>query len=154
MAEKSKRIKAQGTKVEISKASSANLDDDKLDFVDLNTTSKTINWQGGQSSEIDATTLASDEKESELGLPDPGEFSVDGNYSSDDAGQLILRAARGTGDKYVFRVTFRDKSQFLFIGMVRQYTWSAGVDGIVTSTYSVRVSGAPKEVPPPVVPAG
>ena len=88
---------AQGTKVEISKTSSSNLDDEALVFVDLNTTSKTINWQGGQSSEIDATTLASDEKESELGLPDPGEFSVDGNYSSDDAGQLILRGARGTG---------------------------------------------------------
>ncbi|EAY61814.1 hypothetical protein BCPG_00018 [Burkholderia cenocepacia PC184] len=37
--------------------------------------------------------------------------------------------------------------------MVRQYTWSAAVDGIVTSTYSVRVSGSVKEVPP-AVPAG
>jgi hypothetical protein len=48
----------------------------------------------------------------------------------------------------VFRVTFTDKSQFLFVGMVRQYTWSAGVDGIVTSTYSIRLSGSPKVVPP------
>ncbi|MGY6240747.1 phage tail tube protein [Burkholderia ambifaria] len=148
MAEKSKRIKAQGTKVEISKTVSADVDDNTLVFVDLNTTSKTINWQGGQSSEIDATTLASEEKESELGLPDPGEFSVDGNYSSDDAGQGVLRAARSSGEKHVFRVTFTDKSQFLFVGMVRQYTWSAGVDGIVTSTYSIRLSGSPKVVPP------
>ncbi|KVL39790.1 phage tail tube protein [Burkholderia sp. MSMB1835] len=154
MAEKSKRIKAQGTKVEVSKTVSTDLDDKTLVFVDLNTTSKTVQWQGGQSSEIDATTLASEEKESELGLPDPGEFSVDGNYSSDDEGQVILRAARGTGEKRVFRVTFRNGAQFLFVGMVRQYTWSAGVDGIVTSTYSIRVSGSPKEVPPPAVPAG
>lgn len=148
MAEKSKRIKAQGTKVEVSKTVSTDLDDKTLVFVDLNTTGKTIQWQGGQSSEIDVTTLASEEKEFELGLPDPGEFSVDGNYSSDDEGQLALRAARGTGEKRVFRVTFRNGAQFLFVGMVRQYTWSAGVDGIVTSTYSVRVSGSPKEVPP------
>ncbi|MGU7780530.1 phage tail tube protein [Burkholderia sp. PU8-34] len=154
MAEKSKRIKSQGTKVEVSKTVSTDLESKTLTFVDLNTTSKTIQWQGGQSSEIDATTLASDEKESELGLPDPGEFSVDGNYSSDDEGQGILRAARATGEKRVFRVTFRDRSQFLFVGMVRQYTWSAGVDGIVTSTYSVRVSGSPKEVPPSAAPAG
>ncbi|AFQ50446.1 phage tail tube protein [Burkholderia cepacia] len=154
MAEKSKRIKSQGTKVEVSKTVSTDLDGNTLTFVDLNTTSKTIQWQGGQSSEIDSTTLASDEKEYELGLPDPGEFSVDGNYSSDDEGQLILRAARGTGEKRVFRVTFRNGSKFLFVGMVRQYTWSAGVDGIVTSTYSVRVSGSPKEVPPPAPPAG
>lgn len=148
MAEKSKRIKAQGTKVEVSKTVSTDLDDKTLVFVDLNTTGKTIQWQGGQSSEIDVTTLASEEKEFELGLPDPGEFSVDGNYSSDDEGQLALRVARGTGEKRVFRVTFRNGAQFLFVGMVRQYTWSAGVDGIVTSTYSVRVSGSPKEVPP------
>lgn len=154
MAEKSKRIKAQGTKVEVSKTVSTDLESKTLTFVDLNTTGKTIQWQGGQSSEIDATTLASEEKEYELGLPDPGEFSVDGNYSSDDQGQGILRAARATGEKRVFRVTFRDSSQFLFVGMVRQYTWSAGVDGIVTSTYSVRVSGSPKEIPPSVPPAG
>ena len=154
MAEKSKRIKAQGTRVEVSKTVSTNLDDKTLVFVDLNTTGKSIQWQGGQSSEIDATTLASEEKEYELGLPDPGEFSVDGNYSSDDEGQKILRAARGTGEKRVFSVTFRDGSKFLFVGMVRQYTWSAGVDGIVTSTYSVRVSGSPKEVPPMAPPAG
>ncbi|HHV7520139.1 TPA: phage tail tube protein [Burkholderia orbicola] len=154
MAEKSKRIKAQGTKVEISKTVSADLDDNTLVFVDLGTTTKTINWQGGQSADIDATTLESEEKESEVGLADPGEFSVDGNYSPDDEGQKVLRAARATGDKHVFRVTFRDKSQFLFAGMVRQYTWSAAVDGIVTSTYSVRVSGSAKEVPPPAVPAG
>ncbi|HEM7889423.1 phage tail tube protein [Burkholderia cepacia] len=149
MAEKSKRIKAQGTKVEVSKTVSTDLDDKTLVFVDLNTTGKTVQWQGGQSSEIDVTTLASEEKEFELGLPDPGEFSVEGNYSSDDEGQLILRAARGTGEKRVFRVTFRNAAQFLFTGMVRQYNWSAGVDGVVTSTYSVRVSGSPKEVPPP-----
>ena len=154
MAEKSKRIKAQGTKVEVSKTVSTNLDDKTLVFVDLNTTGKSIQWQGGQSSEIDATTLASEEKEYELGLPDPGEFSVDGNYSSDDEGQKILRAARGTGEKRVFSVTFRDGSKFLFVGMVRQYTWSAGADGIVTSTYSVRASGSPKEVPPMAPPAG
>ncbi|MBU9461367.1 phage tail protein [Burkholderia multivorans] len=154
MAEKSKRIKSQGTQVEVSKTASVDLDDDTLVFVDLNTTSKTIQWQGGQSAEIDVTTLASEEKEFELGLADPGEFSVEGNYSSDDEGQMILRAARPTGEKHVFRVTFRNGAKFLFLGMVRQYNWSAGVDGIVSSTYSVRVSGSPKELPPSPPAAG
>ncbi|MBF3725119.1 phage tail protein, partial [Burkholderia pseudomallei] len=72
MAEKSKRIKAQGTKVEVSKVASTDFDAADLVFVDLSTTGKQIQWQGGQSEEIDATTFASDEKESELGLPDPG----------------------------------------------------------------------------------
>ncbi|WP_205168833.1 phage tail tube protein [Burkholderia sp. LMG 13014] len=153
MAEKSKRIKAQGTKVEVSKTVSTDLESKTLTFVDLNTTGKTFQWQGGQSSEIDATTLASEEKEYELGLPDPGEFSVDGNFSSTDEGQGILRAARATGEKRVFRATFVDGSQFLFVGMVRQYTWSAGVDGLITATFSVRVSGSPK-LTPPTQPAG
>jgi len=153
MAEKSKRIKAQGTKVEVSKTVSTDLESKTLTFVDLNTTGKTFQWQGGQSSEIDATTLASEEKEYELGLPDPGEFSVDGNFSSTDEGQGILRAARATGEKRVFRATFVDGSQFLFVGMVRQYTWSAGVDGLITATFSVRVSGSPK-LTPPAQPAG
>ncbi|AAL40285.1 putative gp11 [Burkholderia thailandensis USAMRU Malaysia  len=148
-AERSKRTKAQGTKVEVSKMASTDLDAADLVFVDLSATGKQIQWQGGQSEEIDATTFASDEKESELGLPDPGEFSVDGNYQSNDEGQNILRAARATGEKYVFRVTFADKSQFLFVGMVRQYTWAASVNGLISATYSVRVSGAPKLVPPP-----
>ncbi|KEZ04808.1 tail protein [Burkholderia sp. MSh2] len=154
MAEKSKRTKAQGTKVEVSKTISTDIDDVALVFVDLDTTGKTFQWQGGQSSEIDATTLASEEKEFELGLPDPGEFSVDGNFSSTDEGQGILRAARSTGEKRVFRATFVDGSKFLFVGMVRQYTWSAGVDGLVAATFSVRVSGAPKLIPPPAHPAG
>lgn len=153
MAEKSKRIKAQGTKVEVSKTVSTDLESKTLTFVDLNTTGKTFQWQGGQSSEIDATTLASEEKEYELGLPDPGEFSVDGNFSSTDEGQGILRAARATGEKRVFRATFVDGSQFLFVGMVRQYTWSAGVDGLIAATFSVRVSGSPK-LTPPAQPAG
>ena len=153
MAEKSKRIKAQGTKVEVSKTVSTDLESKTLTFVDLNTTGKTFQWQGGQSSEIDATTLASEEKEYELGLPDPGEFSVDGNFSSTDEGQDILRAARSTGEKRVFRATFVDGSQFLFVGMVRQYTWSAGVDGLIAATFSVRVSGSPK-LTPPAQPAG
>ncbi|SMG00333.1 phage tail tube protein [Burkholderia singularis] len=149
MAEKSKRTKSQGTKVEVSKVASTDLDAADLAYVDLSTTGKQIQWQGGQSEEIDVTTFASDEKEFELGLPDPGEFSVEGNYKADDEGQTILRTARATGEKHVFRVTFSDKSQFLFVGMVRQYTWSSSVNGIVTSNYSVRVSGAPKLVAAP-----
>jgi hypothetical protein len=149
MAEKSKRTKSQGTKVEVSKLASSDLEAKDQVFVDLSTTGKQIQWQGGQSEEIDTTTFASDEKEFELGLPDPGEFSVEGNYKSDDEGQGVLRAARATGEKHVFRVTFSDKSQFLFAGMVRQYTWSSAVNGIVSTNYSVRVSGAPKIVPAP-----
>ncbi|AHE29356.1 phage tail tube protein [Burkholderia pseudomallei] len=149
MAERSKRIRSQGTKVEVSKVPSYDLDANDITFVDLNTTTKQIQWQGGQSEEIDATTFASEQKESELGLGDPGEFSVQGNYSSDDEGQLILRAAHSTKSKHVLRVTFSDKSQFLMIGMVRQYSWSGGVNAIISSSYSIRLSGAPKIVPPP-----
>ncbi|KKL33988.1 tail protein [Burkholderia contaminans FFH2055] len=152
MAEKSKRTKAQGTKVEVSKTASTDYDDKALVFVDLNTTTKQVQWQGGQSAEIDATTFASDEKETELGLADPGEFSVEGNYAPEDDGQTLLFDAHSTKEKHVFRVTFANGWQFLFVGMVRQFSWGAQVDGLVTSNYSVRVSGKPKRVPP--VPAG
>ncbi|WP_186058873.1 phage tail tube protein [Burkholderia gladioli] len=154
MAGKSKRIKSQGLKLEISSVPSEDLDAQGLVFVDLSATGKQVSYQGGQSDEIDTTTFASDEKEFELGLGDPGELSVEGNYKPSDAGQAVLLDAHRTKNKYVVRISFadEDKTQSLVVGMVRQYQWQAAVNGIVSSTYSLRLSGATKIVTTP--PAG
>ncbi|WP_414440457.1 phage tail tube protein [Burkholderia sp. 22PA0099] len=151
MAGKSKRIKSQGLKLEISSLPSEDLDAQGLVFVDLSTSGKQVSFQGGQSDEIDTTTFASDEKEFELGLGDPGELSIEGNYKPSDAGQAVLLAAHTSKAKYVIRVSFADEdsTKFLVVGMVRQYQWQAAVNGVVSSTYSLRLSGGSKIVTTP-----
>lgn len=64
-------------------------------------------------------------------------------------GQVIRVDSIEIRDASGATTTLSDKSQFLMIGMVRQYSWSGGVNAIISSSYSIRLSGAPKIVPPP-----
>ncbi|CRM53165.1 hypothetical protein [Pseudomonas sp. 31 R 17] len=139
---KSKYVKSQGTQVSVSKTSTTDPTDDTLEFADLSVTIKQPQFQGGQSDEIETTTLASDAKEFTTGLADNGTFSMSGNWKADDEAQTVLREARDDGEPRAFKVVFKDKTSSLFLGLVTQFTWDAAPNSTVNGTFNVRITGA------------
>lgn len=134
----------QGTQLGVSSAPADDLDAAGITYADLAVTIKDPNFQGGQTTEIDVTVLASQAKEYALGLDDNGTFSMAGNWKVGDPAQKALVTARSDKKTRAFRVTFSDGSKFEFLGLVTQYQWQGQLDNVVSATFNVRVSGAVK----------
>lgn len=107
-----------------------------------------ITYQGGASTEIDVTTLCSTAKEFRLGLEDSGTLSVSGHWKQGNAAHAVLRTAAGDKLQRLIIVTFVDGSTFSCLAFVTQRGFSAAVDGVVTATYSFRLTGDTLEVDP------
>lgn len=117
-------------------------------LVSLDCTAKEIQYQSGTANEIDVTTFCSDAKEFRLGLDDPGQFTFSGHWVQTDAAHAVLRAAAIDKQSRLFIVTFPDTSTFSALGFVSQRSFSAAVDGVVTSSFTVRLTGAVVETEP------
>ena len=141
-ATKAKFVKTQGTKLAVSKLTTLNPADSGLQWADLSVTIKQPQFQGGQSDEIEVTTLASEAKEFTVGLADNGTFSMSGNWKADDEAQMVLRAARDDGNPRAFKAEFVDGSKSGFLGLVTQFTWDAAPNGTVNGTFNVRITGS------------
>ncbi len=139
---KSKYVKSQGTQLSVSTTASTDPDDSELVYADLSVTIKQPQFQGGQSDEIETTTLASDAKEFTTGLADNGTFSMAGNWKADDPAQTVLRTARDDGQPRAFKVVFKDATSTVFLGFVTQFTWDAAPNSTVNGTFNVRITGA------------
>ena len=139
---KSKFVKSQGTRLKVSTVATQDPSDADLEFADLSVTIKQPQFQGGQSDEIETTTLASEAKEFTTGLADNGTFSMSGNWKADDPAQTVLRQARDDGLARAFHVTFKDATTTEFLGLVTQFTWDAAPNSTVNGTINVRITGA------------
>lgn len=139
---KAKFVKTQGTKLKVSKLTTINPKDPDLEWADLSVTIKQPQFQGGQSDEIETTTLASEAKEFTTGLADNGTFSMAGNWKADDEAQTVLRTARDDGEPRAFTSVFKDGTSSSFLGLVTQFTWDAAPNGTVNGTFNVRITGA------------
>ncbi|QEA10897.1 major tail subunit [Bordetella phage vB_BbrS_PHB09] len=149
---KAKYQLTQGTKLEVSTAPADDLEAAGITYADLSVTIKDPNFQGGQTTEIDVTVLASEAKEFGLGLDDNGTFAMSGHWMPDDPAQAALIAARSDKETRAFRVTFRDESTFEFLGLVTQFQWQSQLDNTISGSFNVRVSGAVKMTAAPVTP--
>ena len=139
---KAKFVKTQGTKLKVSKLTTLNPKDPDLEWADLSVTIKQPQFQGGQSDEIETTTLASEVKEFTTGLADNGTFSMAGNWKADDEAQTVLRTARDDGEPRAFQTVFKDGTASDFLGLVTQFTWDAAPNGTVNGTFNVRITGS------------
>lgn len=103
-------------------------------------------WSGldGQAGDIDVTDLDSLAKEFRAGLVDYGSFSGTCQFSQTDAGQQALRSSQAAaGPSSAFVVTHKSGAVIArFNGYAKQFTQSGGVDGVVESNFSVKISGA------------
>lgn len=108
-----------------------------------------IQYQGGTATEIDVTTFCSTAKEFRLGLEDSGTMSVTGHWLIGNPAHDVIRAAASDKLTRLIVVTFEDGSVFKCLAFVAQRSWTAAVDGVVTASYSFRLTGPTEEVDPP-----
>lgn len=139
--------KSQKTVIRISSAPTTLEGIDTATFLDLSCTIKEIQFTGGQKTDIDYTTLCSDEQENFNGLPAPSEISLSGNFYKNPA-QDALRDAYDNDTRYAFQVIYPSGNGFQFLAEIRQHTWSVSTNSAVTSTFSLRLKGKPTIITP------
>lgn len=97
---------------------------------------------GGQAAEIDVTTLCSTAIERRLGLKDAGEASLSINFVPGDAAQIELEAARSDGEARWFKIVLPSGAgTMVFQALVRQISFTVGVNEAVQGTASLRLTG-------------
>lgn len=101
-----------------------------------------MQFTAGQKQDIDVTTLCSVEQENINGLGAASEISMSGNFYL-NAAQNALRSAYDNDTTYGFKVIFPSGNGFTFMAEVRQHTRSAGTNGVVAATFSLRLKGKP-----------
>lgn len=140
-------VLVQGTTVQISSAAETDVAPSPLPtMVSLDCTARQIQYQSGTANEIDVTTFCSTAKEFRLGLDDPGQFTFTGHWVQTDAAHAVIRTAAADKQTRLFIVTFEDGSTFSALGFVSQRGFDAAVDGVVTGSFTIRLTGAVAEV--------
>ena len=134
--------RSQLTKIMISFAPVTAETLDSASYLGLSCTIKEVQFTAGQKQDIDVTTLCSVEQENINGLGAASEISMSGNFYL-NAAQNALRSAYDNDTTYGFKVIFPSGNGFTFMAEVRQHTWSAGTNGVVAATFSLRLKGKP-----------
>lgn len=96
----------------------------------------------GSASEIDVTNMSSTAKEYRLGLTDPGQFSINIDYDSANAGHVALRAKQISGVIVPFQLTLPNSTVITFTGFVKKFSLAGGVDAVAKTSVDIRISGA------------
>lgn len=143
-------VLVQGTSIKISKnevTSTSISPDPQMDSLDC--IGREIQYQGGTADEIEVTSICSSAKEFRTGLEDPGTLTVTGHWVQTNDAHKTIRTAAQDKKLRLIEVTFNDGSVFRALGTVQQRSWSAAVSGVVTATFTFRLSGATQEVDAP-----
>lgn len=96
----------------------------------------------GSASEIDVTNLDSPAKEFRLGLVDPGQFTINIDYDSANAGHIALRAKQVSGVISNFKLTLPNATVITFTGFVKKFSLQGGVDAVAKTAVDIRITGA------------
>ena len=114
----------------------------------------TINMEDAESAVIDVTCLSSSAREKILGIEDNGALTLDLNVNFDDAGYIILKGARASGDAIGFQVELALEGSetigrtFTFEGLVKSLPWQASLDSAITGNATIEITGAVVEAEP------
>jgi len=103
---------------------------------------RTFSGFDGSASEIDVTNLESVAKEFRLGLVDPGNFTLELDYDSANAGHVALRAKQVSGALSSFKLTLPNATVVTFSGYVKKFSLGGGVDEVAKTSVELRISGA------------
>jgi hypothetical protein len=101
-----------------------------------------IGAPSGEAADIDCTHLESTAKEYLVGLPDEGNIEISMNAMTSDAGHDELIAAKDSQERRWIKITWSNADVWYVKGLVKKYTWSAGVDAKIEAATSIRTSGA------------
>ncbi|MEQ5673230.1 phage tail tube protein [Providencia stuartii] len=134
--------KTQGTKISVSRLAATDITAVETDSVSIDCTTKEVSFTGGQKADIDVTTFCSTEQENINGLAAPAEVTISGNWTPDE-GQEVLRQAYDDDTVHAFKVVFPSGNGFAFLAEVRQNSWSAATNGVVSASFTLRLKGKP-----------
>ena len=95
----------------------------------------------GSASEIDVSNLSSTAKEYRLGLTDPGQFTLNIDYDSSNAGHIALRAKQVSGLLSNFKLTLPNAQNITFTGFVKKFALAGAVDAVAKTAVDIRISG-------------
>lgn len=97
----------------------------------------------GEASDIDITHLSSSAKEFAVGLKDEGTITLTLDYDPDDAGQTDLQTSVDNSAMCKFKITLPSTvGAFTFSGTPKSFSKEIAVDGVITSSVTIRTSGA------------
>lgn len=100
------------------------------------------NQQDAGADQIEVSTICSTAKEFEQGLSDSGTLQLDFNWAGNQTVQAAMRAAKISGDKLAFKVTFPgDGGMVIMIGTVQQSSFQGAVNGVWTGSATIKLSG-------------
>ncbi|KQO53365.1 phage tail tube protein [Sphingomonas sp. Leaf257] len=97
---------------------------------------------GGSAAVIDTTDFDSTAKEKSMGLPDEGQCSIGMIFMPKDAGQLAMRAARGTRAATKFRITLADGTKYDFTAYVLTFERTGEQDDVVKASSNLEITGS------------
>lgn len=103
---------------------------------------------GGSAAVIDTTDFDSAAKEKSMGLPDEGQCSVSMIFIAKDAGQLAMRAARGTRAATKFRITLSDSTKYELTAYVLTFERNGEQDDVVKASSNLEITGPIVETVP------
>jgi hypothetical protein len=103
---------------------------------------KTFTGPDGAATVIDVSNLLSAAKEKRMGLPDEGNFSIDIDMDTLDAGQLAMMAARNAQTQKQFKLTLPNASTATFSGFLTKIAASGGVDNVLKRSIDIAITGA------------
>ena len=96
----------------------------------------------GEASDIEITTLASTAKEYRQGLQDFGNFSITLMRDPNDSGQAELESAKANQATRECILTLASGDVATFNAYVKSVSIDGGVDGVVTGTCNLKITGA------------
>lgn len=99
-------------------------------------------FESGEATEIDITTLTSTAIERMLGLVDNGGFALTCITDKADAGQAAMIAARASGASKEMVITFPSGDVATFDALVQSIPMNGDINGVYQTTYNILVDGA------------
>ena len=100
-----------------------------------------IGAPSGEAADIDTTHLESVAKEYLIGLPDEGNVELAMNAIAGDVGHTALIAAKDAQSRRWIKITWSNGNVWSIKGLIKKYTWAAGVDAKIDAAVAIRTSG-------------
>jgi hypothetical protein len=137
----SQAILVQGTTIQLTSNTQTAIPFTAPTYVTLDCIGRELQIQGGTSPEIDTTSFCSTAKEFLLGLPDAGTMTIQGFWKQGHAAHTVIRVAAQDKLTRGLFITFPDFSTIRVLFSVQQRSMSMAVDGVVSASYTFRLTG-------------
>lgn len=101
-----------------------------------------INFSGFGLSAVESTNLAATTKTFLPGIISPGTISCDFNSDGGNAGQDLIKATVTSRTAILFAIASAEASTFSGSAIITGYDYKAAVDGVITGSATLQVTGA------------